>query len=286
MHEIHGADRCAFIDYNKSNDFYLFEVGTYVCNPGYSYGPLIRTESIFHYVLSGRGHLILDGKRFDISAHQGFLIPKDCMAYYEADKEDPWQYAWIHVDGPRAAEIYSEVGLTKTTPLFIPSFSADEAYDIIVDIYNHLDEECYCMGKVYEFFNVLVTRSCIQKPEESDLKLSYVKKIIRYIQVKYSESISIEDIAYICGLNRSYLTRLFKDATGYTPQQYLINYRIKKSKEILANTNASIQQVSFLVGYSDTFTFSKAFKKIVGMAPSEYREDRKKNKNYETDSGT
>lgn len=285
MQEIHGADRCAFIDYNKSNDFYLYEVGTYKCNSGYSYGPLIRTESIFHYVISGKGHLVLNGKRYDISAHQGFLIPKNYMAYYEADKDDPWAYAWIHVDGPRAKELFFQTGLNADNPLFIPTTPADEIFDIIIDIYEHLDEECYCLGKVYEFFNALVVKSQKQEDSASDQRLLYVQKVVRYIQVKYSESISIEDIAYICGLNRSYLTRLFKDASGYTPQQYLINYRIKKAKEILADSDEPIQQVAYMVGYTDTFTFSKAFKKIVGLSPTDYREERRQNKNYETGSG-
>ncbi len=284
MREINGADRCAFIDYNSSNDFYLFEVGSYQCEPCYSYGPLIRTESIFHYVISGKGHLILNGIRHEIHAHEGFLIPKNCMAYYEADAKDPWHYAWIHVDGPRARELFRQVELTESSPIFRPNSRCDEIYQTIIDIYDHLDEECYCLGKVYEFFNYLVTRHTVPEDAVSDPKLQYVKKVIRYIQVKYSEDISVEDIAFVCGLNRSYLTRLFKEATGYTPQQYLINYRIKKAKELLAESNETIQYIACLVGYTDTFTFSKAFRKIVGQAPSEYREKRKNKKGYETGS--
>lgn len=274
--EIRGADRCAFVDYNQSNDFYLFEVGTYQCISGYAYGPLIRTESIFHYVLSGKGTLVLDGKEYKVHAGQGFLIPINCMAYYEADKEDPWHYAWIHVDGPRAGELFIQAGLGKDSPIYTPNENADELYLLIADIYDHLDLELYCMAKVYEFFNILVTKTSFQteKKPETDMKLQYVQKIIRYIQVKYSEDITVEDIAYICGLNRSYLTRLFKDATGYTPQQYLINYRMKIAKTLLKKENHPVQQVAFMVGYSDSFTFSKAFKKIVGLSPTEYRDSK------------
>lgn len=284
MREIDGADICAFIDYNSSNDFYLFEVGSYQCVPNYSYGPIVRTESIFHYVISGKGHLIINGKRFDIHAHEGFLIPKNCMAYYEADSDDPWHYAWIHVDGPRARALFRQVELTEDSPVFHPNKPCDEIYHTIIDIYNHLDEECYCLGKVYEFFNYLVTRHDVPADAASDPKLQYVKKVIRYVQVKYPEDISVEDIAFACGLNRSYLTRLFKEATGYTPQQYLINYRIKKAKELLIESNETVQYIACLVGYTDTFTFSKAFRKTVGQSPSEYRENRKNKKGYETGS--
>ena len=63
--EVTGVDKVKFIDCTKSNDFYLFEVGRYKCVPNYSYGPIVRTRTIFHYVISGKGYLILDDKRYE-----------------------------------------------------------------------------------------------------------------------------------------------------------------------------------------------------------------------------
>lgn len=88
--------------------------------------------------------------------------------------------------------------------------------------------------------------------------------------MKYSEPLHVDDIANICGLNRSYLSRLFKDATGSTLQQYLITYRMKMAIKLMKETNYDIQHIAFSVGYCDIFTFSKAFKKHFGIAPSLY----------------
>ena len=269
---VNGVDKVKFVDMTSSNDFYLFEVGWYKCEPSYSYGPIIRTRTIFHYVMSGKGHLILDGKRFDIHANQGFLIPAKSMAFYEADKDDPWSYAWIHVDGPRSTELFASAGITAENPVFTPDGDASEIEVFISDIYDNSDKECYCYSKVYEFFNCLNTKSINKQPEvEIDPRLNYVKSAIRYIQLKYSEPINVEDIARACGLNRSYLTRVFKHATGYTPQLYLATYRIKKASELLCNTSESINNIAIMVGYCDAFTFSKAFKRYKDMSPSEYR---------------
>ena len=63
--------------------------------------------------------------------------------------------------------------------------------------------------------------------------LTYIQTTIQFIRQKYSDPIRIQDIADYCGLNRSYLTRLFKHATGYTPQEYLAQYRINQAKQLL-----------------------------------------------------
>ena len=103
--------------------------------------------------------------------------------------------------------------------------------------------------------------------------LLYVKNVISYIQLKYSEPIKIEGIASALGLNRSHLTRLFKEATGYSLQDYLLTYRMKMAVKLLSDKSLSVAEIAANVGYTDTFTFSKAFKRHFGKSPSDYRTD-------------
>lgn len=94
---------------------------------------------------------------------------------------------------------------------------------------------------------------------------------MNFISEKYAEPIKISDIANYCGLNRSYLTRIFKYATNDTPQEYLIHYRINKARELLTTTDLPIQHIARSVGYLDPFAFSKLFKKKTGLSPTDYR---------------
>lgn len=271
MPEVIGVDRAIFLDYTKSNDFFLFEVGSYKCEPSYHYGPIVRTHTIFHYVSSGKGYLIINDRRFDIQAGQGFVIPANCKAYYEADAKDPWSYSWIHVDGPRTAELFHTAGLSEDNPVFVPREDASEILSIIDDIYDNHNRDCYCYAKVYEFFDCIIHKSNRRIQKDVDPRLKYVKSAINFIRLKYSEPITVDEIAGACGLNRSYLTRIFKHATGYTPQSYLLTYRMKKASALLKDSNESIANIAFLVGYSDAYTFSKAFKRCKELSPTEYR---------------
>lgn len=117
----------------------------------------------------------------------------------------------------------------------------------------------------------MIENSAHKKEPEIENSLIYVKNVISYIQLKYSEPIKIEDISYSLGLNRSYLTRLFKDATGYSLQDYLLTYRMKMAVKLLIENKMSVSEIAQAVGYVDTFTFSKAFKRHFGEAPSAFK---------------
>jgi AraC-like DNA-binding protein len=268
-----GYDFSAFLDFDSSHDFSLYEIGTYECPPLYSYGTTMRSRYIFHYVRSGCGRLVLEGKEFHIKAHEGFLIPKDTKAFYEADARDPWSYLWLHVGGPRFPEALSQAGLDVDHPVFTPTDDSDFIETCFQEIVDHRDREFYCIGKLNELCDYLVNNSSGKVLCTRNFQLEYVKKTIKFIQVKYSEPIQVSDIARACGLNRSYLTRIFKEATGYSVQRYLIVYRMKKAMRMMQDPTLSVRYISFAVGYNDIFTFSKAFKTYTGKSPSEYRQD-------------
>lgn len=105
-------------------------------------------------------------------------------------------------------------------------------------------------------------------PENSTIYL-----IKDYIRTHYSdESLSVCDIGNQVFLSTSYVCTYFKNETGQTINQYLTDFRIKKAKELLADFRFQITDISNKVGYSNGNYFSKSFKKLTGLSPSEYRE--------------
>ena len=86
------------------------------------------------------------------------------------------------------------------------------------------------------------------------------------------ETLSIKDISEHVFLSSSYICTLFKSETGQTLNQYLTDFRIDKAKNLLIDPRYKITDISTRVGYSDGNYFGKTFKKLVGMSPSEYRE--------------
>ncbi len=269
-----GYDKMVFLDFDNSSDIHLYEIGFYKCVPNYAYGPTLRPRDIVHFVISGKGKLYIDDKIFEISAGQAFLIPSGISAYYEADKEDPWSYIWVHIGGAKLDEIFYRIGLDVHQPVFTFASGIEVAEDILNEIYDNHEYELFCIGKLYELFSHMTRNTQMITTRDINPQLAYVRKTIKYIQLKYSEPIKIEDIAFACHLNRSYLSRLFKEATGQSIKHYLINYRMKMAASLLDEKDYPINYVALSVGYTDIFNFSKAFKKYFKVAPSKYKNSR------------
>lgn len=255
-------------------DLKFFEIGYQKCEPGYSYGPIIRDKHILHYVISGEGHLELDKKNFPIQEKQIFFIPAGSPGFYQASQEHPWHYIWILFHGNKADEILKHAGFNRRQPILTTDSCSDRLEELLFGILADPSQEYDCLGKLYEFFQQLVLLSgCRQTEEEKPVSSGhYVEMVMNYISEKYSEPVRIQDVADFCGLDRSYLGKVFRQSTGLTPQRYLLEFRMSRAKELLLNTDIPVQHVSYSVGYNDPLAFSKVFRREVGMSPTEFRE--------------
>lgn len=96
----------------------------------------------------------------------------------------------------------------------------------------------------------------------------------QYIINNFNKNITLKDVADEVFLSQNYLSELFKKEIGEGFHDFLSSYRIKKAKEILLTTNLKIYEVAQNVGYNDSITFGRAFKKIVGTTPNNFRNKR------------
>jgi two-component system response regulator YesN len=98
-----------------------------------------------------------------------------------------------------------------------------------------------------------------------------VEDVIQYLLDNFQQELTIEFLAGQVYLSPNYLSNLFKKETGKTILQFLTEIRIGKSKELLANSYESVQEIAGRVGYSDSRHFSKIFRKAVGKTPTAFR---------------
>ncbi|MCK7607551.1 response regulator transcription factor [Geobacillus stearothermophilus] len=92
-----------------------------------------------------------------------------------------------------------------------------------------------------------------------------------YIDRHYAEPLTLEEVAEQAGMSPYYFSKLFKEQFGITFIDYVTNVRIERAKEALAETDQSLKEICFSVGYNDPNYFSRVFKKQTGLSPSEYR---------------
>lgn len=121
---------------------------------------------------------------------------------------------------------------------------------------------CSCLFGMLDAKNKISTES-----------YGYIQKAVQYIELNYSQPITIPQIAGFVGVSSIYLTKLFKLSTGKTLSEYLNYHRTQKSLDLLTNTEETINWISEAVGYSDVRSYIRFFKKFYYMTPSEYRKE-------------
>ncbi|KAA2298984.1 helix-turn-helix transcriptional regulator, partial [Clostridioides difficile] len=93
-------------------------------------------------------------------------------------------------------------------------------------------------------------------------KETYIRQAVQFMENRYSQRTSILDIAQAVGLDRTYLSGLFKERYGMSLQSFFLEYRMNRAAELLQNPGLSVSEVAHSVGYTDPLLFSKMFKRV------------------------
>lgn len=96
-------------------------------------------------------------------------------------------------------------------------------------------------------------------------------KVMDYINCNFESDISLEKLSHVGHMSPNYLCAVFKQMNGMTIWEYILIRRIDEAKRLLRSSNESILSIQFSCGYRSSSNFNKAFKRLVGMSPSEYR---------------
>ena len=114
--------------------------------------------------------------------------------------------------------------------------------------------------------------------EKSKPRNHYVRQVQDYIKALYMQPIRIEAIAEKMNLDRRYLSRIFKQKTGQTVQDYLISVRMEEAQRLLSQ-GKTVEEAATLCGYEDSFNFSKMFKRKFGVSPLQWKLGKREDKN-------
>ena len=265
---------------NNFIDLCIYQAGYQACDPLHGYGPALRNNFLFHYILSGRGELNSKNEAgqnqvYKLEKDQGFMIWPKQENTYCADKDDPWEYCWIEFGGIKAQESVLQAGLTFNHPEYKPENKqeAQKMKEAMLHIVHNRDASTLeLIGHCHLFLSGLAQSSESRKETTAvSLWSYYTQEILNYIERNYHIDISVEDIAAHLNLNRSHVSKIFKSTIHTSLRDFLLRYRINKACELMETTHKTIGEISAMVGYSNTFNFSRAFKSVMGVPPSKWR---------------
>jgi AraC-like DNA-binding protein len=261
--------------YRDHPDLYVNHWGKEDCAPRHSFGPGIRDVHKFHFIHRGRGIVRVAGHTYELSAGEAFLIYPNVVIYYEADEADPWTYSYCAFYGGRVEELLSRTRLTPERPVFPMDLQVmPSLIEQLSDALKHgRNRDLRLNALSYRFMAALVEAAPIQPGGQNHSRKhhAYIHQAMEFMHAHYSEPISIAQLASDLGLDRKYLSAIFKEATGVPPQRYLMEYRMRKACGLLRGSGFSVGEIARSVGYEDALLFSKMFRRYAGVSPSEFR---------------
>lgn len=265
--------RYSFKDTLKENTgLAVYNTGYEKCDKNYCWGPALRDHYLIHYVSSGRGVFHCGSRTYELKQGDLFLIVPSRLVSYRADSECPWEYCWVGFNGTDAKRLVTMAGLSEQNPVLHPE-DGQPIGELLMHIAKSSGSSAACdaemAGHLYLFLARLIRLNDARS--HTNPHQEYVSNALRFIQYNYAGNIGVNDIAHYVGISRSQLYRAFLQDFDVSPHTYLQKYRINEACSLLHGTNITVAEVAGSVGFNDPLYFSRVFKSLKGMTPSEYQ---------------
>jgi AraC-like DNA-binding protein len=268
------------IDEQKVNpltsDLYLTEIGEIEVEKGTIWDfDKILEYNLLVFCTKGSGIVEIHKEQIPVSGDQFFVIPKgDTFKFYSvADKNT--RFLVVYFDGKKVKMLSREFSVVRNLIPSVNNLVANREM-LFEEIFNNLnkgfhDENLeyvnFCLGHLLATF-IYANRTSEDMADESN---PLVRRAIDFMNKNIGRKLTLQQISNEVGYSPTYFTTLFKKETNYSPLSYFSHLKILKATEFLDYTRQKVKEISFTLGYSDPYYFTKDFKKKMGMSPRQYR---------------
>ena len=196
---------------------------------------------------------------------------------YDYFGEDQTEVYWVHFTGGDVKNILRSYGLTDDKRIFYCGSGLDYQ-NLFRTMINELQ---LCKEKYSEMLEmylrqifIMLQRYFVSSTRTEPVRvIEEIDKATKYFNEHYNEEINIDEYTQTNYISISWFIRSFKQCTGSTPMQYILAKRISNAETLLQDPSYNITEISQIVGYDNPLYFSRIFKKVKGLSPSEYRKN-------------
>ncbi len=259
-----------------SSDLHITETGEIEIEPGTIWNPGRKLENIMlAYCIKGSGILMVAGEQFPVSSEQFFILNTNELFKFYSVINQKTRFLIVLFDGKKSNELVREFSVVRN---IIPSINNRIANRELLfeEIFNNLSRGYHDDNLKYVnlcFGHLLATFVYAHKTGDdfADESNPIIRRSIDYMNNNLEKKLTLLQISKEAGYSPTYFTTLFRKETNYSPLSYFSHLKIVKACEFLDYTGKKVKEISFLLGYTDPYYFTKDFKKKMGMSPRQYR---------------
>lgn len=257
-----------------AGDLYPLAFGHYPKAGGHRMARDAHDDCLLLYCTAGSGWLEADGKREAIGAGSLVLLPPGVAHRYGADAHPPWTIWWCHFTGSALPALLAHLGLggrrsldIGLQPALINHFRALLAVQqtgFALESYLHASAQ----------LRVLLTFLALKIPRgnEAPARAADIDRITAWMREHIERPVELAELAAATSsLSVFHFARRFRATTGVAPMQYFIHLRMEHACRLLDMSDAPVHRIARQLGYEDPYYFSRLFRKVIGIAPSDYR---------------
>ncbi|WP_159516943.1 AraC family transcriptional regulator [Sunxiuqinia indica] len=258
------------------NDMYVTDIGYYPqARHHFRKRQTGINQTILIYNVDGIGEIVTEKNQITLLKDHFIIIPEGIPHTYSANERDPWSIYWIHFSGPKARHLAQPV--LQPMPVIRTNTSRiNERLNLFNEIFHNLRRGFSI--EILEYVNLCLPRliaTFTHLPQYRSVNELFthdpVSQSINFMLENINQKFKLEKLAKAVGLSKSHYSRLFLTRTGHSPIDYFIQLKIQRSCRLLDNNDLSIADVAREAGFEDQFYFSRQFRKVMNMSPTEYR---------------
>ncbi|MFC8680119.1 helix-turn-helix domain-containing protein [Microbacterium ureisolvens] len=230
-------------------------------------------ETIVILCVAGAGVVRIAGDGYPLTPGACITIAANQAHEYQASLDDPWTIWWIHVRGTDVAEL---TGPLLGIPHPLTRLRAIEGvvalFDELVSLLERRQSPAHLLaasGIAWQLLTRVVADSIL--PAEG----SPLERAMHFLEARVDSNIQVGELAAMVGMSPSHLSALFRRATGSGPGAFHTSIKMARARKLLDTTTASVAEVATAVGYADPLYFSRHFRRVHGVNPTQYRAQHK-----------
>ncbi|AKN30520.1 AraC family transcriptional regulator [Clostridium carboxidivorans P7] len=229
-------------------------------------------------VTGGKGYISTENREFFVEKGMLFYLKPDVFHSIEPNLSEPLTFLSVHFSFICVNFCNDKWNLsTEIEYLKFPTMQKFKNHYPLFHIFKKLVETWSTKLPDYEFSCRMILEELLLEIHDNlkrqDTNYSStlkVEKIIKYLHENINKSITLKELSDLVSFSPSYLSRTFKDTTGYSIIEFFNKMKIDKAEALIMVGDKKIKEISELLGFKDEFYFSRLFKKIKGISPKEF----------------
>lgn len=234
-----------------------------------------HADHLLLYCAGGRGMLRVNRRQYPVARGDLMMLPAGLLHAYASSSRDPWTMYWVHFDGSDVDAFWEQMHFLPDRPVrhigAAPKVVSD--FETLLEVRSNGFREGYFVHAANHLRQML---SMFALMISTHLRTSTgdgfdLQGIHTLMQEKLHGQLDLATLAEAAGMSRHGFCRRYKAQTGHSPYQHFLHLKMERACYLLDISDQPVAEIGAALGYDDAYYFSRLFRKVMGMSPTQYR---------------